>query len=392
MNPPRRGTPDFLLLLLTFVLVCFGLVMVFSASSMTSAYRWDDPWFFTRKQIFAVGVGTIGMLFCMNVHYTKLKKLVIPAFFFIVLGLIFVIFTSKANGASSWYSLGRYGIQPTEFAKLIVILYLASLISNKEEKFRSFRKGLLPAILIVGFVCGLILLQPDFGSCMILLTCSAIVIMVGGSNLKHIFYIGAILTVILGIAVLLYLLLGDTDSNFRINRLTSFMDPFADPQGSGLQVVQSLYAFGHGGLTGAGFGQGIQKLHYLPEAHNDFIFAIIGEELGFIGSSLFLLVYLIFIWRGILIAVRCPDMFGMLSGVGIMVMFAIQAFINIGGVTNTIPLTGVTLPFISAGGSSMMVSLISMGVILGISREQSYKEFPAAQKAQKPHKKRPLST
>ncbi|OCT17000.1 cell division protein FtsW [Paenibacillus pectinilyticus] len=388
MNPPRRGTPDFLLLLLTFVLVCFGLLMVFSASSMTSAYRWGDPWFFTKKQLFAVGIGTVFMLFGMNVHYTKIKKLVIPAFFFIVLGLIFVIFTSKANGASSWYSLGKYGIQPTEFAKLIVILYLSSLISNKEEKFRSFRKGLLPAIVIVGFVCGLILLQPDFGSCMILVACSAIVIVVGGSNLKHIFYLGIILAVVVGIGVLLYLLLGDT-SSYRVSRLTSFMDPFADPQGSGLQVVQSLYAFGHGGLTGAGFGQGIQKLHYLPEAHNDFIFAIIGEELGFIGSSLFLLVYLLFIWRGILIAVRCPDMFGMLSGVGIMVMFAIQAFINIGGVTGTIPLTGVTLPFISAGGSSMMVSLASMGIILGISREQSHKEAPSKQKAQK---KRPLST
>ena len=166
------------------------------------------------------------------------------------------------------------------------------------------------------------------------------------------------------------------------------MDPFADPQGTGLQVVQSLYAFGHGGLTGAGFGQGIQKLHYLPEAHNDFIFAIIGEELGFIGSSLFLLVYLIFIWRGILIAVRCPDMFGMLSGVGIMVMFAIQAFINIGGVTNTIPLTGVTLPFISAGGSSMMVSLISMGVILGISREQSQPQSLPHKRDRKKHIKK----
>ncbi|NOV03286.1 putative lipid II flippase FtsW [Paenibacillus planticolens] len=382
MNPPRRGTPDFLLLFLTFLLVCFGLAMVFSASSMTSAYRWDDPWLFTRKQLIAVGIGVVGMLFCMNVHYTKLKKLVIPAFFFVVLGLVFVIFTSKANGASSWYTLGRYGIQPTEFAKLIVILYLASLISNKDEKFRSFRKGLLPAILVVAFVCGLILLQPDFGSCMILLMCSVIVIMVGGSNLKHIFGIGAIFAVLASLGLVLYLLLGDTGNNFRINRLTSFMDPFADPQGSGLQVVQSLYAFGHGGFAGAGFGQGIQKLHYLPEAHNDFIFAIIGEELGFIGSSLFILIYLFFIWRGLLIAVRCPDIFGMLSGVGIMVMFAIQAFINIGGVTGTIPLTGVTLPFISAGGSSMMVSLIGMGIVLGISREQSHKE-PAAASAQK---------
>ena len=169
MNPPRRGTPDFLLLFLTFVLVCFGLAMVFSASSMTSAYRWGDPWYFTKKQLIAVGLGTVGMLFCMNIHYTKLKKLVIPAFFMIVICLIFVIFTTKANGASSWYTLGKFGIQPTEFAKLIVILYLASLISNKEEKFRNFKKGLLPALVVVGFVSFLIMLQPDLGSCMILL-------------------------------------------------------------------------------------------------------------------------------------------------------------------------------------------------------------------------------
>jgi cell division protein FtsW len=377
MNPPRRGTPDFLLLFLTFVLVCFGLAMVFSASSMTSAFYEkfnNDPWFFTKKQLMAVGIGTFGMLFCMNLHYTKLKKLVLPAFFVVVVLLVLVIFTSKANGAASWFNVGKFGIQPTEFAKLIVILYLASLISNKEEKFRNFKKGLLPALLIVGFVCFLIMLQPDFGSCMILLVCAAIVIMVGGSNLKHIFFIGTGFVAIAAIGVALYLLKGNINNNYRINRLTSFLDPFSDPQGNGLQVVQSLYAFGHGGLTGAGFGQGIQKLHYLPEAHTDFIFAIIGEELGFIGSALFILIFLIFLWRGILVAVRSPDMFGMLTGVGIMVMFALQAFINIGGVTNTIPLTGVTLPFISAGGSSMMVSLISMGILLSISREQTHKE------------------
>ncbi|NOU76267.1 putative lipid II flippase FtsW [Paenibacillus sp. LMG 31458] len=377
MNPPRRGTPDFLLLFLTFVLVCFGLAMVFSASSMTSAYRWDDPWYFTKKQLIAVGLGSVGMLFCMNLHYTKLKKLVIPAFFVIVMLLILVIFTSKSNGAASWFNVGKFGIQPTEFAKLIVILYLASLISNKEEKFRNFKKGLLPALVIVGFVSMLIMLQPDLGSCMILLVCSAIVIIVGGSNLKHIFLLGTGLAAIGTMVVTLYLLknnTADTSSSYRLNRLTSFLDPWADTSDTGYQVVQSLFAFGHGGLTGAGFGQGIQKLHYLPEAHNDFIFAIIGEEFGFIGSSIFILIFLLFIWRGILVAVRSPDLFGMVAGVGIMSIFAFQAVINIGGVTGSIPLTGVTLPFISAGGSSMMVSLISMGILLSISREQSHKE------------------
>lgn len=291
--------------------------------------------------------------------------------------LVFVIFTSKANGAASWFNIGKFGIQPTEFAKLIVVLYLASLISNKEEKFRNFKKGLLPALVIVGFVSLLIMLQPDLGSCMILLACSAIVIIVGGSNLKHIFLLGTGLAAIGTIVVTLYLLknkTAETASSYRMNRLTSFLDPWADTSDTGYQVVQSLFAFGHGGLTGAGFGQGIQKLHYLPEAHNDFIFAIIGEEFGFIGSSIFILIFLLFIWRGILVAIRSPDLFGMVAGVGIMSMFAFQAVINIGGVTGSIPLTGVTLPFISAGGSSMMVSLISMGILLSISREQTHKE------------------
>ncbi|MDQ0900003.1 putative lipid II flippase FtsW [Paenibacillus sp. V4I7] len=382
MNPPRRGTPDFLLLFLTFVLVCFGLAMVFSASSMTSAYRWDDPWYFTKKQLIAVGLGSVGMFFCMNLHYTKLKKLVIPAFFAIVVMLVLVIFTSKSNGAASWFNVGKFGIQPTEFAKLIVILYLASLISNKEEKFRNFKKGLLPALVIVGFVSMLIMLQPDLGSCMILLVCSTIVIIVGGSNLKHIFLLGTGLVAIGTMVITLYLLKNNASeaSSYRVNRLTSFLDPWADTSDTGYQVVQSLFAFGHGGLVGAGFGQGIQKLHYLPEAHNDFIFAIIGEEFGFIGSSLFILIFLLFIWRGILVAVRSPDMFGMVAGVGIMSIFAFQAVINIGGVTGSIPLTGVTLPFISAGGSSMMVSLISMGILLSISREQTNKEVAKPKK------------
>jgi cell division protein FtsW len=165
-----------------------------------------------------------------------------------------------------------------------------------------------------------------------------------------------------------------SNHSYRIARFTTFLDPWAHQLDDGFQIIQSLYAFGHGGFAGAGFGQSIQKLHYLPEAHNDFIFAIIGEELGFIGSAIFLLIYLLFIWRGILIAVRCTDTFGTLTGVGIMGMLAFQAVINIGGVTSTIPLTGVTLPLISYGGSSMMATLISMGVLLSISREQNLAE------------------
>jgi cell division protein FtsW len=160
-------------------------------------------------------------------------------------------------------------------------------------------------------------------------------------------------------------------AGYRIQRFTAFMDPWADPTDTGFHLVQSLYAFGHGGFWGAGFGQSIQKLHYLPEAHNDFIFAIIGEEFGFFGTLIFLVAYLLFLWRGIVIALRCPDPFGNLAGMGIVSMIAVQALINLGGVTNTIPLTGVTLPLISYGGSSMLLTLTSMGILLNISREQN---------------------
>jgi cell division protein FtsW len=376
MSAPRRGTPDFLLLFLTFLLVCFGLAMVFSASSMTSAYTKNDPWFFTKKQLLSVGIGTVGLLFCMNIHYAKLKKLVIPAFLVVIAMLAVIPIVGQiTKGARSWFYIGPFALQPTEFAKLGIIMYLAALISNKDEKFRDFKKGLLPALFVVGFVCFLILMQPDFGSCMIVLACAAIVILVGGSNLKHLFFLGAGFGSIAAIGIALYVMSNSgSNHSYRIARFTTFLDPWAHQLDDGFQIIQSLYAFGHGGFAGAGFGQSIQKLHYLPEAHNDFIFAIIGEELGFIGSAIFLLIYLLFIWRGILIAVRCTDTFGTLTGVGIMGMLAFQAVINIGGVTSTIPLTGVTLPLISYGGSSMMATLISMGVLLSISREQNLAE------------------
>ncbi|SEB44021.1 putative lipid II flippase FtsW [Paenibacillus sp. GP183] len=377
MTSARKGTPDFLLLFLTFLLVCFGLAMVFSASSMTSAtsaITGGDPWYFTKRQVVSVLIGMVCMLFCMNIHYSLLKKWVIPFFLVILILLILVPFIGfKMNGARSWFRLGPLSLQPAEFAKLGILLYLASLISNKDEKFRNFKKGLLPALSVVGMVAMLIMLQPDLGSCMIVLFCAATVILAGGSNLKHLFFLGTGLGVIatLGISLFLATVKPGDAGYYRVQRLTSFMHPMDSRLDEGYQVVQSLFAFGHGGIAGAGFGQGIQKLHYLPEAQTDFIFAIIGEELGFIGISLLIFIYLLLIWRGILISVRCNDTFGTLLGVGITGMIGFQALINIGGVTSAIPLTGVTLPFISYGGSSMMVTLISMGILLGISREQN---------------------
>lgn len=243
-------------------------------------------------------------------------------------------------------------------------------------------------MVIVGFVAGLIMLQPDFGSCMILVATAGLIIFAGGANLKHI--LGSIGLLVLGASIVLAAgALWDkihpsesaTDQvNYKVGRIQAYLDPMKDPLGNGYNLLQSLTAIGHGGPTGTGFGQGIQKLHYLPNAYNDFIFSVIGEEFGFIGTLLFLLFYVYFIWRGLLISLRCQSTFGTLTGVGIMGLIAIQAFINIGGVTNTIPMTGVTLPFISYGGSSLLAMMMSMGILLSISREST---LPAKQERTK---------
>ncbi|MFF2484154.1 putative lipid II flippase FtsW [Paenibacillus sp. NPDC058071] len=377
-----RGRPDFLLLILTLLLVGFGLVMVFSASSsialVTSKFNYDAL-YFTRKQLIWAGIGILCMLFVMNIPYKVFKKGFIFLFIPVLIMLLIVPFSEAVNGASSWLAVGSQSLQPTEFAKLALILYLGSLIAKKDEKFRDFKKGLLPVIIIVGIVCGLIMMQPDLGSCMILAMCATIMVVAGGANLKQVFMTGIVLGLVLAVAVSISMAMDPDAWQYRVDRFTAFQDPLADAQNSGLQLVSSLQALGHGGLTGAGFGQSVQKLHYLPYPYNDFIFSIIAEEFGFIGAALFILTYLLFLWRGLIVALRCPDQYGTIVGVGIIAIFGLQAFINIGGVTGTIPMTGVTLPLISAGGSSLLVCLVSIGILLSISRE-SNKEKPAVER------------
>ncbi|OPA78560.1 putative lipid II flippase FtsW [Paenibacillus selenitireducens] len=378
-QPKRRGAPDFQLLILTVLLVGFGLVMVFSASSsiavISKKFNYDSL-YFVKKQLMWAGLGFIVMMIAMNIRYEKYKKLFIPFFILTIILLALVPFVGVSlNGARSWFGVGSVGIQPTELAKITTILYLAALISKKGETFRDFKKGFLPVIMIVGFIAFLIMLQPDFGSCMILVGCCGIVIIAGGANLKHIFACVVVLGIGAGIGMVVNMLFNSSaGSGYKAGRISSFLNPWSDPQGTGFHLLNSLKALGHGGLTGAGFGQSIQKLHYLPYPYNDFIFAVIGEELGFIGSALFLIFYLYFIWRGLIVALRCPDRYGTLVGVGIMGLIAIQTFINIGGVSQTIPITGVTLPFISYGGSSLLIMLGSIGILLSISREANRPE------------------
>lgn len=374
----KKGAPDFQLLIMTVILVCFGIIMVFSASSSIAwtnkNYNFDSL-YFTKKHILYAVIGLVGMFFAMKAHYSKYKKWFAP-FFLITLALLVIVLMvgKELNGARSWLNIFGFSLQPSEFAKLAVILYLAALISKKGDKLRDLRSGYIPVMVVVGLIAGLIFLQNDLGSCMILVATAGLIIFAGGASVKHI--MASVLLLVLGASLVLGIGAlfnhddnSGTESSYKAGRIEAFLDPMADEKGSSYNLVQSLTAIGVGGFTGSGFGQSIQKLHYLPNPYNDFIFAVIGEEFGFIGTSLFLLLYGYFIWRGLFIALRCPDIFGTLVGVGIMGLIAIQAFINIGGVTNTIPITGVTLPFISYGGTSLIMMMTSMGIMLSISRE-----------------------
>ncbi|MEC0181608.1 putative lipid II flippase FtsW [Paenibacillus peoriae] len=378
----RRGTPDFQLLILTLLLVGFGVIMVFSASSSVALLNKDtnfDSLYFVKRQAAFAVLGLFIMLVTMNIKMEKYKKLFVPLFFITILLLVIVLFTGSLNGAKSWIRFGSFGFQPTELAKISIILYLSALIVKKGDRFRDLRTGYIPVTVIVGFVAGLIMLQPDLGSCFILVATSGLIIYAGGASIKHI--TASVALLVLGASIVFGIgsLFGDSGADgqavakqdYKVGRFQAFLNPMEHKQGVGYNLVQSLQAIGDGGLSGSGFGKGIIKLHYLPNSFNDFIFSVIGEEFGFIGTAIFLMLYLYFIWRGMLIALRCRDPFGTLVGTGIMGLIAIQAFINIGGVTQTIPITGVTLPFISFGGSSLLVMMFSMGIMLSISRENT---------------------
>jgi cell division protein FtsW len=383
----KRGNPDFLLLFTTLALVGFGLVMVFSASSIIAMQKYDDMWYFTRRQAVWIGLGLVAMSVLMNIPYQKYQKWFLWVAGGSLLLLILVLIPPlgiKVNGARSWIGTDAFRFQPSELAKLGLILYLAALISKKGERFRDFKKGLLPAVLVTSLFVLLIAAEPDLGTAMILTGTALCIIVSGGANLKHLFYIGTPIVLGLGILALTF--------GHVLDRLTSFLNPWADPYRTGFNLIQSLYAFGNGGITGVGFGRSIQKYQYLPYPHNDFIFSVIAEELGFIGVCFVFFLYLLLIWRILVICLRMRDPFCTLVGVGIASMISIQTFVNIGGVSGTIPISGVTLPFISYGGSSMLVCLMGIGIILSISREVNRRKLQEERTPGQASRKRTVQT
>ncbi|MBN6189277.1 putative lipid II flippase FtsW [Aneurinibacillus sp. BA2021] len=363
----KRGRPDFILLITTIFLVGFGVTMVYSASSIYALDRYQDYAYFGRGQAMRSAFGIVLLLIAMNIPRQFYRKyflhILVVSFILLVIVLIPGIGIWR-NGARSWLNFGVTLVQPAEFAKISLIIYLAAMITKKEDRFSELKKGFLPAISVVTLFFLLIAAQPDYGSGFILGLTAACVIYAGGARFKHL----AALSVPLLLFTIVYIL----SSSYRMHRLLIFRNPWddgADGLGFGYQLAHSFIALAHGGMSGAGLGKSIEKYLYLPEAHTDFIVAIIGEELGFFGLGVFLLVYLLFIWRLLAVALRIENIFSKLIAIGIASMIYIQSFVNIGGVVGLIPLTGVPLPLVSYGGSSLLVTLLSVGIVLGLSRE-----------------------
>ncbi|MDQ0244192.1 cell division protein FtsW [Bacillus fengqiuensis] len=363
----KRSAPDFILVLLTLSLLTIGLIMVYSASAVWATYKFDDSFFFAKRQMLFAGLGIIAMFVIMNIDYwtwrTWAKAILIVCFVLLVLVLIPGVGLVR-NGSQSWIGVGAFSIQPSEFMKFAMIAFLAKFLSENQKKITSFKQGLMPSLAIVFLAFGIIMLQPDLGTGTVMVGTCVVMIFVAGARVSHFMWFGVV-----GVAGFVALVLS---APYRIKRITSFLNPWEDPLGSGFQIIQSLYAIGPGGLLGLGLGQSRQKFFYLPEPQTDFIFAILAEELGFIGGSLVLLLFGLLLWRGVRIALGAPDLYGSFLAIGIISMIAIQVMINIGVVTGLMPVTGITLPFLSYGGSSLTLMLAGVGVLLNVSRYARY--------------------
>ncbi|MCR3921515.1 MAG: stage V sporulation protein E [Firmicutes bacterium] len=358
----RKKEADFILLFTTMTLLAIGIVMVFSASYYVLLER-TDPYFHLRRQVMWATLGLAGMLFFSNYDYWKLKRWTNITLLASVVLLVAVFIPGlglEIYGARRWIEVGGFTAQPSDFAKLSLILFAAAYLSRKDIRVQNFKEGPLPVLVILGIFFAIIMKQPDLGTAVAMAAAVMVVIFVAGMPIYQIFLIGSA-----AIPMVFYLIYSEP---YRLQRLMSFRDPWADPLDTGYQIIQSLYAIGPGGLFGVGLGQGRQKMHYLPEPHSDFIFAVIGEELGFIGASSILILFFLLFWRGFKIALSAPDAYGSLLATGITSMIGIQTLMNIGVVTGSIPVTGINLPLISSGGSSLFFTMCSIGVLLNISK------------------------
>src|SRR5262245_59600736 len=363
---PRRLTPDLWLFGIVLALASAGVVMVYSASAIIAGERFHDPFHFLMRQIAFAALGFLALWLAMRFDYRRLERFVMPllAVSFVLLVLVLIPpFGREINGTRRWFRGGIVSFQPVELAKFALVVYLASFFARRQELIRSFTQGLLPVLMVAGAMAGLTILQPDLGNSLALIILTLALAYLAGARLKHMLLIGG--AALPAVAVLVAM------KPYRWRRMLAFVNPWDDPQGSGFQIIQSFLALGSGGWLGRGLGESKQKLFYLPEPHTDFIFAILGEELGLVGALAVLALFVVLIWRGLRVGLRAPDAFGGYLALGLTVMLATQTIVNIGVVTGALPTKGLPLPFVSFGGSALLMTMFSAGVLLNISQHGS---------------------
>jgi cell division protein FtsW len=355
--------PDYTFAGIVAVLLMFGLVMLSSAGSVLGFQRYDDSNYFLKKHLISLTIGLFAGYIAYRIDYRQWRKWSVPIFFLSLVLLVVVFFPGVGSyflGARRWINLGFMVFQPSEFFKLAFIFYLAAWLEQRERVLSNLQEGLVPFLFTLGIGAGLIILQPDLGTTMVLVIIGIAMFFVGGGSVKHLLGLGVLGVLLLGVIIVA--------EPYRAQRLNVFINPDVDPQGIGYHVKQSKLAIGSGGLFGLGLGHSRQKFNYLPEPAGDSIFAVMAEELGFLFVVVFIAGWTALIWRGIGIANDAPDRFGKLVGTGIIVWLGIQAFLNIGALSGLLPLTGIPLPFMSHGGSAIIMNVIAIGVLLNISR------------------------
>lgn len=359
----KRGSPDYVIFYAVLCLLGLGVIMVYSASAVSANVNFDDSYYFLKRQVLWAGLGLLAMWFTMNIDYHVWQRFAKPVLIgtLVLLALVLVPEMGKVvNGARRWLGFGSIYIQPSEIAKLSMVLFTAYYLAKMQPVITKFKRGIVPQLAVLLLVFGLILKEPDLGTALSIAGTVFVLLFVAGARIWHLGSLGAVGVVGVAFAVLL--------EPYRMKRLLAFSDPWSDPLNTGYHIIQSLYAIGSGGLFGVGLGRSREKFLYLPEPHTDFIFSILGEELGLIGTTLVLLLFFLFAWRGLKTAMLAPDIYGSLLSAGLTTMILVQALMNIAVVTASMPVTGIPLPFLSFGGSALIFTLAGVGILLNVSR------------------------
>ena len=361
----RKLKSDKVLFLSTLLLVCASVVMVYSASAVLALDRYRQPYLFLVKQSMwaALGLAVLGIVMRFDYRNYRQPTFIWTALIVVGVGLVAVLFSPPINNARRWFGLGGMGVQPSELAKLSAIFFMAAILERRMHRINDVTYSLTPIAIVVGLLVVLILLEPDFGTSMSLVTIAVVMIFAAGISYQYL-----VASALCALPVMYIVLMS---AAYRRRRLLAFLDPWDDPLGDGFQIIQSLIAVGTGGVFGRGLMAGVQKLFYLPAPHTDFIYSVIAEELGLIGATAILLCFSVIVWRGLRISLHAPDQFGAFLALGLTTMIAVQALVNISVVLGLMPTKGIPLPFVSAGGSSLLINLLGMGILLNVSQHAS---------------------